>query len=81
MRGDARGQAVLVFLLMVALGEFVAFALVSKTISYRRGDGWTIALNWEGFLLLSAVGVAFAGWCAYRTWRSRARAATPPGAP
>jgi hypothetical protein len=80
MRGAGRGRAVLVFLLMVALGEFVAFGLVSKTITYRRGTGWAIALNWEGFILLSAVGVVFAGWCAYRTWRDRVRAATPPGA-
>jgi hypothetical protein len=73
MRTGGRGRAVLVFLLMVALGEFVAFALVSKTIAYRRGAGLTIALNWEGFILLSAMGIVVAGWCAYRTWRGAAQ--------
>jgi hypothetical protein len=72
----------LVFLLTFALGEFVAFALVEKTISQRRGGPLQITIHWETFLILSAVSVVVACGCAYRTWRGRAGAtAAAPDAP
>jgi hypothetical protein len=45
---------VLVFLLMVALGEFVAFALVAKTITYLFWLPWLSTDKSWHFLVASA---------------------------
>ena len=81
MRDDGRRRAAPLwaagtFLVMAILGECVAFSLVSKRITWRRGGPMEVALSWEAFLLFSAVGLAFSCWCAYRTWRVRAGAAS-----
>ena len=82
MRGGGRGRAVLTFLLVFALGEFVAFGLVPKTIAQRYGDPVQITIDPWTFLILSAVAVAVASWCAHRSWRGRAGTTAPaPDAP
>jgi hypothetical protein len=45
MRGTASSRAAPFFLLTFALGEFLAFALASKSISYRRGGALELAIN------------------------------------